>query len=101
LGAVTDVTEDARLVVGDSHSPEVELLARGLEQIMRLELGKMSEKNRVAYILIREEGLTIREAAATLGTTEDVVKKRAHRAYEQLRNAVDAAGWRQQGDERL
>jgi RNA polymerase sigma-70 factor (ECF subfamily) len=95
LGSANDVTEDDRLLAGDSERPEAELLAHALAQVVRLELGKMSEKNRVAYVLIREEGLTVKEAAATLGTTADVVKKRAHRAYEQLRIAVDAAGWRQ------
>jgi RNA polymerase sigma-70 factor (ECF subfamily) len=95
LGSERDVTEDERLLCGDSLRPEAELLAHALEQIVSLELGKMSEKNRVAYVLIREEGLSVKEAAATLGATADVVKKRAHRAYEQLRSAVDAAGWRQ------
>ena len=98
LGSANDVREDDRLAAGDGQRPEAEMLAHALAQIVRLELGKMSEKNRVAYILIREEGLTVKEAAATLGTTEDVVKKRAHRAYEQLRSAVDAAGWRPHGD---
>jgi RNA polymerase sigma-70 factor (ECF subfamily) len=99
LGSENDVTEDDRMRTADGELPEAELLAYALEQLVLLELGKMSEKNRVAYVLIREEGLTVKEAAATLGTTEDVVKKRAHRAYEQLRNAVDAAGWRDQGHE--
>ena len=53
----------------------------------------MSEKNRVAYILLREEELSVQEAADVLGTTTAVVKQRAHRAYEQLRAAVGAAGW--------
>jgi RNA polymerase sigma-70 factor (ECF subfamily) len=101
LGIINDVMEDDGLQAGDSQRPEAELLAHALAQIVTLELGKMSEKNRVAYVLIREEGLTVKEAAEALGTTQDVVKKRAHRAYEQLRSAVDAAGWRQQGHERL
>ena len=44
---------------------------------MTSELSKMSEKNRVAYIPLREEGLT--EAAALLGATADMMKQRAHR----------------------
>jgi RNA polymerase sigma-70 factor (ECF subfamily) len=95
LGSANDAAEYDGLLAEDSQRPEAELLADELTQIVRDELAKMSEKNRVAYVLIREEGLTVKEAAATLGTTADVVKKRAHRAYEQLRNAVDAAGWRQ------
>jgi RNA polymerase sigma-70 factor (ECF subfamily) len=93
LGSTDDVTQDDRLPAGDSQHPEAELMAFALEETIGAELKKMSEKNRVAYVLIREEGLTVREAAATLGTTADVVKKRAHRAYEQLRSAIGAAGW--------
>jgi RNA polymerase sigma-70 factor (ECF subfamily) len=95
LGSANDVAEYDGLLAGDSQRPEAELLAHELAQLVSDELARMSEKNRVAYVLIREEGLTVKEAAATLGTTADVVKKRAHRAYEQLRDAVDAAGWRQ------
>src|SRR5258708_6219568 len=49
----------------------------------------MSEKNRVLYFLLREEGLSVKEAGAVLGTTADVIKQRAHCAYEQLRGAID------------
>jgi len=48
----------------------------------------MSEKNRLAYILLKDEGLSAKEAAAILGTTPAVVKQRAHRAYERLRAAL-------------
>ena len=58
----------------------------------------MSEKNRVAYVLLQEEGLSIKEAAAVLGTAPDVVKQRAHRAYARLRTAVGAAGWNERAD---
>ena len=61
----------------------------------------MSEKNRVAYILLREEELSVKEAAAVLGTTADVVKQRAHRAYEQLRSAIGAAGWKEQSHDKV
>jgi RNA polymerase sigma-70 factor (ECF subfamily) len=94
LGSANDVTQDDRLSAGEGERPESELMALALEETIGAELKKMSEKNRVAYVLIREEGLTVKEAAATLGTTADVVKKRAHRAYEQLRSAIGAAGWR-------
>jgi transcriptional regulator with GAF, ATPase, and Fis domain len=59
----------------------------------------MSEKNRVAYVLVKEEGLSIKEAAAVLGTTAAVVRQRAHRAYMQLRTALSAAGWTQAGND--
>jgi DNA-directed RNA polymerase specialized sigma24 family protein len=42
---------------------------------------------------LREEGLSVAEAARVLGTTSDVVKQRAHRACEQIRAALRRAGW--------
>lgn len=58
----------------------------------------MSEKNRVAYVLLKEENLSAREAAAVLGTTLDVVKQRAHRAYQSLKSALISAGWSEYGN---
>lgn len=52
------------------------------------ELNRMPETHRVAYILMKEEGLTAKEAAAVLGTTEDSVRQRAHRAYGRIRRAL-------------
>ena len=37
---------------------------------------------------MKEEELTMAEAAAVLGTTESAVKLRAHRAYQALRAAL-------------
>ena len=58
----------------------------------------MSEKNRVAYVLLKEENLSAREAAAVLGTSVDVVKQRAHRAYQTLKSALNSAGWSEYGN---
>jgi RNA polymerase sigma-70 factor, ECF subfamily len=74
-------------------TPEAEVTAEHLLDVVSLELEKMSEKNRVAYVLLKEEGLSAADAAAVLGTTADAVKQRAHRAYEQLRVALGDAGW--------
>jgi RNA polymerase sigma-70 factor (ECF subfamily) len=89
----SDVAEDRELRAEYGDHPEAQLLARELSHIVTLELGKMSEKNRVAYVLLREEGLSAKEAAVALGTTVNAVKQRAHRAYEQIRSAVGAGGW--------
>jgi len=59
--------------------------------VVTTELSRMSEKNRVAYVLLKEENVSASEAAAVLGTTSDVVRQRAHRAYLQIRAALDAA----------
>jgi RNA polymerase sigma-70 factor, ECF subfamily len=100
LGSANDVAEDDSLRADDSHHPEAELFAHALVEVVTLELGKMSEKNRAAYVLLREEGLSVKEAAALLGTTTEVVKQRSHRACEQLRGALGAAGWREHGTAR-
>ena len=93
LGLASDAAQDDRVSADERYSPEAEARALYLLQIVTLELDNMSERNRTAYILIREEGLSVRQAASVLGTSTDVVKKRAHRAYEQIRAAVTAAGW--------
>jgi RNA polymerase sigma-70 factor (ECF subfamily) len=95
LGAGNDVAQENGLQAQETHRPEADLLARELWHVVTAELGRMSEKSRVAYILLREEGLSVKDAALVLGTTADVVKQRAHRAYEQLRHAVGAAGWKE------
>jgi RNA polymerase sigma-70 factor, ECF subfamily len=99
LGSANDVAEEERLHADDRYSPEAALRARDLQALLTLELSRMSEKNRVAYVLVKEEGLSIKEAAAVLGTTAAVVRQRAHRAYMQLRTALSAAGWTQAGND--
>jgi len=59
-------------------------LARALEA----ELERLPESHRTAFELLKNEGLSIREAALVLGTTPTAVKLRAHRAYVALRSAL-------------
>jgi len=59
-------------------------LARALEA----ELARLPESHRTAFELIKNEGLSIREAALVLGATPTAVKLRAHRAYAALRVAL-------------
>lgn len=98
LGSASDIAERDDMLSNDGASPEDEALAQDLVDVVAFELGRMSEKNRVAYSLLKEEGLCAKDAAAVLGTTADAVKQRAHRAYEQLRAALDAAGRRNHGN---
>jgi RNA polymerase sigma-70 factor (ECF subfamily) len=95
LGSGDDAPEHDRLPTDDRYSPEAEVSAHDLVRVVTAELAGMSEKNRVAYVLLKEEGLSVKEAAAVLGTTAPVVRQRAHRAYEQLRTALGAAGWKE------
>jgi RNA polymerase sigma-70 factor (ECF subfamily) len=100
LGASDDVgAQDLPRVARGADGPEAAAQAHALVDVVSRELDRMSEKNRTAYVLLREEELSVREAALVLGTTVDVVKQRAHRAYRLLRAALDAAGWREGVDE--
>lgn len=101
LGLVHDVAEnEGALGARERHGPEAHALAHGMLRVVTAALDRMSDKNRVAYALVREEGLSVKEAAAVLGTTPDVVKQRAHRAAGHLKAALRAAGWRESSDER-
>jgi RNA polymerase sigma-70 factor, ECF subfamily len=99
LGSANDAAEQERLHTDDRYSPEAAVRTRDLREVLRLELSRMSEKNRIAYLLLKEEGLSVREAAAVLGATAAVVRQRAHRAYVQLRTALSAAGWEEYDDD--
>jgi RNA polymerase sigma-70 factor (ECF subfamily) len=60
-----------------------ELAARAVE-----ELERMPEGHRLAFMLVRDQGLTTEDAAQVLGITPTAVKVRVHRAYEALRIAL-------------
>jgi RNA polymerase sigma-70 factor (ECF subfamily) len=51
----------------------------------------LPEAQRVAFELVKHEGLSLAEAADVLGTTVAAVKLRAHRTYEALRAALGPA----------
>jgi len=63
---------------------QAQQLARRLER----ELSKLPPAQRAAFELVKNEGLSMAEAAQVLGTTVAAVKLRAHRAYEALRHAL-------------
>jgi RNA polymerase sigma-70 factor (ECF subfamily) len=93
LGPANDVSELENIHADAESTPEAEVIADRLLDVVVAELRKMSEKNRSAYVLMREEGLCAADAAAVLGTTVDGVKQRAHRADQQIKSALSAAGW--------
>jgi RNA polymerase sigma-70 factor, ECF subfamily len=99
LGSTADAADQVQLHADDRYSPEAAIRARDVQEVLTLELRRMSEKNRVAYVLLKEEGLSVKEAAAVLGATAAVVRQRAHRAYMQLRSALSAAGWEEYDDD--
>jgi RNA polymerase sigma-70 factor (ECF subfamily) len=75
---------------GPSELPAADDLVHASELAARVELAlaRLPHSQRVAFELIKHEGLSVAEAAAVLGTTVAAVKLRAHRAYEALRCAL-------------
>jgi len=59
-----------------------------LAGMIRRVLERLPESQRAAFELVKQEGLTHREAAEVLGTTVMAVKLRAHRTYVALRAAL-------------
>ncbi|MDP8999602.1 MAG: RNA polymerase sigma factor [Myxococcota bacterium] len=89
-GARASTGNDAATVSAspETHGDEV-LVARELLGVVRLTLDRMPTTQREAFVLLRFEGLSVREAAHVLGATESAVKVRAFRAYEAIRAALE------------
>jgi RNA polymerase sigma-70 factor (ECF subfamily) len=78
---------------GKSDAPTADDLVHAQELADRIQgaLSKLPQSQRAAFELIKQEGLSVAEAAQVLGTTVTAVKLRAHRAYEALRAALGDA----------
>lgn len=68
--------------------PDALFMTKELARRANDELDRMPDAHREAYLLVREEGLSIAQAAEVLGATPTATKLRAHRAYEALRLAL-------------
>jgi RNA polymerase sigma-70 factor (ECF subfamily) len=81
--------EDGALDVGADLRPADELVdSQRLARAVDAALARLPKSHRVAFELIKRDGLSIREAAQALGATPTAVKLRAHRAYVALRSAL-------------
>jgi RNA polymerase sigma-70 factor (ECF subfamily) len=93
-GARTSDPEGSRAfenaVAGDLPADE-QVQSTQLARMIRRELDRLPEAQRVAFELVKHEGLSHAEAADVLGTTVAAVKLRAHRTYEALRAALGPA----------
>jgi RNA polymerase sigma-70 factor (ECF subfamily) len=91
----TDALWSARAVAEDDRltatAPEDEVVSRELAARVSAELSRLPENQRVAFELLRMDGLSHDEAAQVLGTTVSAVKLRAFRAYSALRAALGPA----------
>ena len=61
---IADIAEREESQPAHESTPEAEAMASNLLDVAVAELQHMSEKNRAAYVLLKEEGLSAREAAA-------------------------------------
>jgi len=77
-------------------APEDVLGTKQAATIVVETLEALPEAQRVAFELIKVDGLSLAQAAETLGTTVTAVKLRAHRTYEALRGALRDDGARGQ-----
>jgi len=89
-----DENEDgAQEATSAEADPEGLARAKQLAAALARELALLPENQRAAFELVKQEGLSLAEAAEVLGTTVTAVKLRAHRAYvtlrEKLGDAVD------------
>ncbi len=73
-----------------SDTPRADDLVHARELAGHIEraLAELPAAQRTAFRLIKEEGLTLAEAARILGTSVGAAKVRAHRAYEAIRAAL-------------
>jgi RNA polymerase sigma-70 factor, ECF subfamily len=79
---------EERESVAPDAGPDEELGRRRLAGRIEEELAQLPEIHRVAFDLVKRDGLSLAEAAEVLGTTVTAVKLRLHRAYEALRAAL-------------
>jgi RNA polymerase sigma-70 factor (ECF subfamily) len=84
------LSDDGEVDPGPDRGPMADEVAQARELAVRVErvLAKLPPSQRTAFELIKNEGLSMAEAAQVLGTTVAAVKLRAHRAYEALRAAL-------------
>jgi RNA polymerase sigma-70 factor (ECF subfamily) len=83
--ATDDECERAARIAAPGGSPDESAARRRLTEHMDEELARMSACDRVAFELVQVDGLSMAEAAAVLGISENAVKLRTCRAYAALR----------------
>jgi RNA polymerase sigma-70 factor (ECF subfamily) len=81
--------DDPYLEPADESPSATDLVAaQELSRRIQRELAKLPASQREAFELVKQDELSLAEAAAVLGTTVTAVKLRAHRAYLALRAAL-------------
>jgi RNA polymerase sigma-70 factor (ECF subfamily) len=83
--AQTDDDSLTQLLAATDAPADDVAIAKEVATRLAEELARLPENQRVAFELIKQDGLSVVEAAQVLGTTVAAVKLRAHRAYEAMR----------------
>lgn len=91
LAPTSDDTATQLLAAVDAPADDV-AIAKEVAGRLAKELARLPENQRVAFELIKQDGLSVAEAAQVLGTTVSAVKLRAHRAYEAMRAMLAELG---------
>ena len=86
-----DADHDMPMIASSAATGEEVLQAKQIAGRIDAELARLSEPQRAAFELIKNEGLSLVQAAAVLGTTVTAVKLRVHRAYLALRASLGDA----------
>jgi RNA polymerase sigma-70 factor (ECF subfamily) len=84
--------ELAAKMAADGPTPEADVEARPIAQELSAEIDRLPANQREAFLLVRDEGLSMAEAAVVAGTTVAGVKLRASRAYKALRVVLGMQG---------
>jgi RNA polymerase sigma-70 factor (ECF subfamily) len=94
--------DSAALDTRESESPPADDLvhARELTGYVQRALAQLPPSQRAAFELIRQDELSLIEAARILGTTVGAAKMRVHRAYDSLRAALASAETSLRGETR-
>ena len=64
------------------------LQSKRMAEILERQLSQLPEAQRTTFEMIKQDGMSLREAAAVMGTTVNAIKLRAHRAYVALRSSI-------------
>ena len=87
LAPTSDDTFTQLLAAVDAPADDLVIAKEVAEHLVK-RLARLPENQRVAFELIKQDGLSVLEAAQVLGPTVAAVKLRAHRAYEALREVL-------------
>jgi len=79
-------------------TPEAHVTAQRMASDLEAELERLPPQQREAFLLVRDEGLSMSDAALLLGTTVAAVKIRASRAYKALRAILQTEGKAEEDD---